>query len=534
MSSSVPPPSALPEPDGTAPDPTELPGPASGRALARGFVVGGAVAVLALGGAGAWAWAALGGGGERPADVLPGTTFAYLALDLDPAAGQKLEAVRTLSKFPGLAEAGVSEKKDLGTSLTDALLSGDPCENLVASRDITPWLGQRAAVAGVRLDDDSVPVGVVQVSDEKAAAKGLTALAACAENGDARDTSGVTPTWVLHDGWAFVAQDAATAQRVVDAAGTSTLAASTDWTRWTGEVGDQGLLTGYLAPKPAAQIRSLISSFAPEDTSAGDLEALTAGYEEFQGGALTLRFADGGLEAEAAGGLDEKSRGLLGAGAGASVAALPDDTLAAVGVSPRPGWVQAQAATMAAQAGAGSTDELYSSIEESTGLSLPEDLETLLGRTFVLSLGGDFDPGAMGEDDDPTALPLAATVTGDQAKVEDVVGRLASLDPTLGQLLGTTRAGSDAVVVGPNESYRSAVARGGRLGDSAVFRSVVPNADRAVAAFFVDVDGRDDWLASLAADEADVAKNLAPLSAIGMSAWVDGDVVHSRLRVATD
>ncbi len=516
-------------------EPDAMPGPASGRSLVRGLAVGGGVALLAVGGAGAWAWTALGGGGERPADVLPATTFAYVAVDLDPAAGQKLEALRTLAKFPGLTEAGLSEDDDLATALTDVLLSGEPCTNLDAARDITPWLGQRGAVAAVTLGEKAVPVGVVQVTDEEAAKAGLLALAACAENDDADATDGVEPTWALRDGWAVIAEDAGTASRVADAAQDATLAASNDFTRWTQEVGDQGVLTAYLAPKPGSQLRSLMTRLAPEDLPAAGVEAFTAPYDEFEGGAVTLRFADGGLDHEDAAGHVQAPRAQLGTGGGTSLAALPDDTLAAFGAGFAEGWVEKQASSVAAQSGGElDADELYQMIEEQTGLSLPADLETLFGRTVVVSLGSGFDPAVLEEAEDPSALPLAVKVTGDQAGIEGVVGRLADLDPVVEQLLGTTRAGSDTVVVGPSEAYRDVVAKGGRLGDTATFRDVVPNADRAVAAFYLDVDGKDDWLTSLAGDDPEVARNIAPLSAVGMSVWSEGDTLHTRLRVATD
>ncbi|MBD3783747.1 MAG: DUF3352 domain-containing protein [Micrococcales bacterium] len=503
----------------------------SRRGLGRGLVLGGAAALLALGGAGAWAWTALGGGGERPADALPATTFAYLAVDLDPAAGQKLEALRTLSKFPGLADQGVSEDKDLGTTLTDLLVDKGSCTNLDPKRDVSSWLGQRAAVAAVTVGSDSVPVGVVQVSDESAAGKGLLALLACSESHDAKDTSGLTPTWVLRDGWAYIAQDADTATRVADAADGTTLAQSRDFTEWTGKVGEQGLATVYLAPKPGAQIRSLVKSF-DLGSEAANLDAVTAQYDSFQGGAATLRFADGGIELEAAGGLDDTTRGMLGKGVGPALSTLPDDTLAAVAVSPAKGWVDTQFA-QAARGAKTDVEDFYSSIEKSTGLAMPEDLETLFGSATVLSLGGSFDPAAV-DAGGPEALPLAAKIVGDPAGISRVVGHFASTDPSLQTLLAMTFVGDDTVIVGPSGAYRGALATGGKLGDSAAFRSVVPHADTAVVAFYLDVDGKDNWLANLAKDEPDVAKNLEPLKAVGLSVWPDGDTIHSRLRVTTD
>ena len=56
------------------------------------------VVLVAAGGFAAWRF--LSGGGPRPADVLPASTFGLVTLDLDPSGGQKVEAIKTLRKFP--------------------------------------------------------------------------------------------------------------------------------------------------------------------------------------------------------------------------------------------------------------------------------------------------------------------------------------------------------------------------------------------------------------------------------------------------
>ena len=63
---------------------------------------------------------------------------------------------------------------------------------------------------------------------------------------------------------------------------------------------------------------------------------------------------------------------------------------------------------------------------------------------------------------------------------------------------------------------------------------MVEHADDAAAILYVNFDAGDDWLAELAGDDAEVRDNLAPLEALGMSAWVDDDVAHAVLKVTTD
>src|SRR3954471_4971700 len=79
------------------------PSPASPHRGRRwGLVGGAAVAVVALAGATAWAVTQFLGAGAQPATAAPANTLAYVGLDLDPSGGQKIEALRTLRKFPAL------------------------------------------------------------------------------------------------------------------------------------------------------------------------------------------------------------------------------------------------------------------------------------------------------------------------------------------------------------------------------------------------------------------------------------------------
>ena len=91
------------------------------------------------------------------------------------------------------------------------------------------------------------------------------------------------------------------------------------------------------------------------------------------------------------------------------------------------------------------------------------------------------------------------------------------------------------MAIGPDSEYRSALlAEGGTLGDSAAFRDVMGEADRAGVLLYVDFDAGDNWLVTLVQDDQELADNLEPLSALGLTAWLDGDVSHSVLRLTTD
>ncbi|NHA66701.1 DUF3352 domain-containing protein [Phycicoccus flavus] len=527
----------VPGAPGTEPTVVETTGGQGGRGLVYGLVGGGVAAALALGGAGVWAWSALGGGGDRPAVALPASTFFYAAVDLDPAAGQKIEAFRTLNKFPAFSEAGLEDDGELSGGFWDTFFDTEDCANFDAAKDVTPWLGQRAAFAGVALDDDVVPVGVVQVTDPAAAPAGLLTLKACDTTGDATSVDGVKPTWVVRDGWAYVGRTEKSARAVADAAASgTTLADSPGFTSWMDSIGDQGVLTLWAAPKPGQKATALLRKIG-SDPQVARLGAAGEQFDTFQGGAATLRFADGGLEMSIATGMEPGAGAVVGTGLGDAMSDLPDDTLAAVGLSTGEGWSAELADSIAQQSG-GEIDAqaFYDALGEQTGLSLPGDLDALLGKGVVVSLGGDVDPRLFSGRGDPMKVPAAATFTGEPAEIERVLGKLASLDPSAEKVLATTRAGEDRVVVGPNGAYRKAVAAGGGLGDEDRFTKVVPHADEAVFVFYLDLDGADNWLVNLAAeDDEEAAKNLEPLSAVGISSWVeDDDVLRTTVRAMTD
>jgi hypothetical protein len=270
---------------------------------------------------------------------------------------------------------------------------------------------------------------------------------------------------------------------------------------------------------------------APAEESTISPEVQEA-LDEFQGAAATMRFNDGSFEVEFAGNAGKTSSTLLGSEDGADgVADLPDDTIAAVGMGFADGWFQTMLDQMATSSGE-SPDEFLAMLSEETGLDLPADAETLLGEAVTISLGGDFDPEAA-FNGGPEDVPVGITIKGDPAEIETVLDKLR---PQLGDdaSLLETESDDDSVIISPNADYRAALLKGGNLGDSWAYTSVVEGADDASVVLFVNFDAGDNWLANLAGDDPKAAENLEPLSAFGIAAWRDGDVSHSILRLTTN
>lgn len=527
------------------------PGSAGRRGRRRAWWIGGGlVALLALG---AGAWAALGffQQGAQPAEALPSSTIAYLSIDLDPSGGQKIDAFRTLNKFPAFKEqVHVDSVDQLRHELGDELVSASHCQGLDYNRDIDPWLGDRAAVALVDLPgSDPGAVVVVQVKDEGKARAGLKTLDGCAT-----DTTGDTTGYVVRHGWAILADTQDYAEKVADAADHGTLADDATYQTWTKAVGEAGVLNAYAAPGAgryvADKLGSLSQMFSPQLQSgngssfgyaSSSFHATTTSNDPFsealstfRGGAATLRFTGDGIELAMAG--DGTMAGLsevTGNTGGALVQRLPGDTAAAAGITFPKGWLERRLDQLSGLFGSGMTrDDVTRELSQQTGLVVPDDIETLLGSGVSLSVGKDFDFEAATNSGDGSGLPIALTVKGDPHAIDAV---LAKLRTRLGDatLLGSDSAG-DLEVIGPSADYRKQVLAGGSLGDDGTFQGVVPDAADAASVLFVNIDDFESQIEKASAGDQETVDNVRPLRAIGTSAWNDGGVVRFSFKITTN
>jgi len=537
-----------------APEPAQ---PATGpRRSRRAWWVGGGVVALLGVGAGAWAVMSFFQQGAQPAEALPATTVGYLSLDLDPSGGQKIDAFRTLNKFPAFKkDVGVDSVDQLREKIGDALVSGSGCAGVDFDRDIDPWLGNRlaAAVVPVGSDEDPQVVLVAQVTDDDKATAGIKKLGACAGGGQ----TGV----VVANGWAIVAESQKTADAVSEAARSGSLADDPTYQKWTDAVGDAGVLNAYASPDAGRIAGKKLGELfdgggmSPFGISGGDTEAYsselsvqssalhatadgTAPFSDalsgFHGGAATLRFTGDGLELAAAGdGSSAELKDFASATAGGLVSRLPADTGAAAGLSLSPGWVDRRLSGLSLAFGGGSKEDLYREMSQATGLDVPADIETLLGSGVAVSVSKDLDPEAVENSADGSDIPVAATVKGEPAKIEAVLDKIRARtgDTTF---LGSDSSG-DLEVVGPSESYRRSVLRGGDLGGDGTFRSVIASGSDAGSLIYVNVDAFEPALKKLASGgDADDIANLLPLRAVGLSSWIDNGVARVSLKVSTN
>jgi hypothetical protein len=264
-------------------------------------------------------------------------------------------------------------------------------------------------------------------------------------------------------------------------------------------------------------------------------DELLKAFEDFGGAAAVIRFADGGVELEFAGDVPESSMLMVPSDQGATadlVGTLPDDTAFAYGLALPDGWAQQLIESLPDYGiPQQQIDQGLAQAEAQTGLSLPEDLETLLGEHVALAFGGSFDLEQLMNSGDPSGLPFGVKVQGDADDINGVMD-------TLGQSSGMpdmfeTETEGDTVAWSLNPDYRSSLVGQGGLGQSEVFQDVVPEADESGNVMFVNFDA-GDWLTSLSMGDPEAQANLEPLSAFGVSSRVDGDTTRGLLRLTTD
>jgi len=488
------------------------------------------VGATAVGGA-AWAAWSFFATGAQPAEALPDSTLGYVSIDLDPSGGQKIEALRTLQQFPAFKdEIGLDTDDDVREWVFDKLQGETECAGLDYGDDIEPWLGDRFAVAAVDTGDDRpTPVLVLQVSDADKADDGLRNLRECGGGGP-DDVA-----WSIDGDWALLGEDQEIVDGIAKDAADSSLADDDDFKQWTDAAGDGGIMSMYAAAAAGKVLGGLDELGGGSAAPAEVTEAL----KDFKGAAATVRFDDGGLELELAADPAATGRAVTaGDQAAEAVATLPDDTAAAIGMSFEDGWVTDVFDQVARSSGE-SADDLMSELGAQVGIDLPGDLETLVGESVAVSLDADFDPSALLASPgitDTGATGIGVKVVGDADDIEGVLDKLrASADGGAGDggILDSDGKG-DVVAIGPDADYRAVLLEDGGLGDSDSFESVVEHTDDAAAIAYVSFDAGDNWLAELAGDDAEVRDNLAPLKALGLSAWVDDDVAHAVVKVTTD
>lgn len=527
---SGPAPSYGPEPGMTVLASGDGPGGEAGRRKkAPWWLVGGAgLLTLVLVGGVTVGVRALSGGGAQPEDVLPAGAYAFAKLDLDPSAGQKIDGIRFMRKFPSL-RAKVSEGADLRKVAFESVAKDAGWGGVDFAKDVKPWLGQRIGVAGYAPDagagDSGTPgtvrdpkvVVALQVTDEGAARKGLDHLISISKDEK-------KPGFVIAHGYALLAAsldeaqraaalanklaDASTFRSDLSAAGDGVAAAWMDMDAARSSLGldrtmDMSLGTGGLwSPGAAASGRS---TYVLHFDGADALEVT---------GRLTGARTVAGLQKPLTGFTDLPGSSVvaLGLSGGDQLVKSFFDTLGKAGDGP-----DALGGQLFRQGAADAGREL--------GIDLPADLEVLLGSNFVAALDGKAVRDGMVE--------VGARSTTDAARAGAVLDKIEKAARAHGaDWPMERRRTADGIVVASTPELADQLAGKGNLGDRKAFRRALPDVDGAGFALWVDVRALSKDFFN---ESGHVDQNLAPIAGVGMTAVSDGKGSATyRLRLVTD
>jgi hypothetical protein len=545
-SDSAPPPPFEPDP---ARDTIRLEGgsPSSprGRAPLAAVAVGAVMALLVGGGAYAFYRVDpmhLFRAGPQAAEAIPADALAYAAVDLDPAAAQKIDALRFLNHFPAFQDAAdiKDERDDIRkTILTDAIDSLD-CAGVSYDDTIEPWLGSKFGFAAMppQHGSEPEPLVAVEVTDRDEARAGIEALAACAEDsGESADDFG----YAFTGDYALIASSQRLADQYASDAADSPLADDGDFQADMDAVGDTGVASAWidvaalLDLTPEAMLDPDLG--VPGDEQ-GVIDLIKARYSR---AAVTLRFAGDHVDVVSAVHSDDPIDVDHGDN---EIVGLPDSTVFAVSMA---GGGDAVAASWddtlrAARAVDAQIDDQLKRFERQTGFDLPADLETLLGDNILFAVDRDgLTPSALSTAG-PGSVNAGARFTGDKARLTALYGKITRLMSDMaGAPMPFSKADFDrGLAVATNDSYAQTLADlDGDLGDSRNFQSVVDDAADQEVVLFVNWDLVEDeiidTMGTVGGDGArEAIANIRPLRAIGIAADTHGAYTVSHLVVSVD
>lgn len=474
-------------------------GPApQGRGTKRGLLIGGAAAAVLLVGGGAFAYQArLAPQGGQPDSVIPSSALAYLRFDADPSVGQKIAATRFLGKLPQVGRQGTD--LDVRRTLWTWAVDAEPkLKTLDYPTDVEPWLGDRAGLAllpGGTKEQPRVVVAVA-VKDEATAKAGIDKISATAGGSTGLDVT-------TKDGFALVTQKGDGAAVLADLAKGS-LATNSTYTGDMSALGDTGIASAWVDSTGLGDIaKGLAAGSTPVDPS----QLASAGRVS-----MALRFdADyvelaGSLRGGHAVGRSTSAQ------KGAGAASLPDDTMAAFQVNGLGDTV----AAMWPEISKAIPADTISQVESQLGVTLPGDLQLVLGRSLTLAM----------PKQDLTALSGAhlptvgiRDVTTDGPKVDALLTKLSQL----GGADNVVKHGVDGntVYLATTDAYLARLQAPGGLGATDLFQKAVVGGDTASAVAFADLSGlKPTYIDQVPAAYRDVVSSL---TGVGLSVTAPGD-----------
>ncbi len=417
---------------------------------------------------------------------VPANSVAYVEVNLDPPAGQKLAALHFFHHFPNLNVP--QDAQDLVQGLIQPLItSGQDRQRFAA--DIQPWLGKHAAFAAAQINGTVEPIIVLDCTNTAAAQSGLQALLPAGQSRFG---------YVISDGQVVLARSQAVAQAASDAAKSQPLRDNGTFQHDIGVVGDNGVLTAWVDVAGAAKLAKSAGGGTVPQLNTANLQGRLAASLTFTDTTADLTMRGIGLAASDA-----------GPAIGSRLATLPDDTAFAIALSNADKGIRRAYAYLQQT---GLTNQLQS-LQSRLGITLPDDLATLVGSSTVIAIGGA-----------PHQVDIGMiSGTTDSNRAETIANQLlAALHATASV---TVRSGANGTVLASSPSYADKLAGSGGLGNSAQFRDAMPDLNSAQFALYVDLQ-RITELGS-----SSLPAQVAALRAVGLTVSASGGIATLHLKL---
>lgn len=469
-----------------------------------------------------------------PASVLPASTLAVATVNASPSMSQKIDLFNVISKFPALkSKVTIGAKDDPRKWVVDQILKKQSCPSVSYAKDFAPWLGNHFALGAVQEGSATAPVAALETTDGSAATAALNKMVSC---------SGTNDFIFRVVGRYVVASDSTVhLNAIINEAQTSPLSTDPGYLKWSNKVGNDGILSFYVAPAGLESVLKMAAANMP-----GQALNFKTLLGEFKGMAGSLGATGDGLELKMAIGSSTIAGGT--SALGDEIAKLPADTAIVLGIGMSSsasgnfakGVIRGLGEALRGPRDQALTDaETKARIKQYTGLDVPGDITTLLGKAIVLSLGGNA-PSDLSSLQSPMQLPLGLKIKGDPARIKAVIAKIeAKVGGTLAQMGFTSKVSGDDFVLATNQGYANAITTTGTLGSDPAFQAAVPDAAQARSLFFVRVDSA--WRTAIMnmlsrmglPNASDIAANTAGLSALGIASWTDGDAGMVDVKLTT-
>jgi hypothetical protein len=488
--------------------------PAPKRRLAP--VLTSAIVVLAivLGGGAFTAVKLLASKGSQPDKWAPSNSIAFAKFDLDPSASAKVAAWEFEQKFPTAPKIASADQ------LKDGLLSAafddgsGKTGNVDYPTDIKPWLGDRLAFA-VFVDTAGKvqTIDILAVTDATKARAALAKLVASTPSGDSSATDGVNGdfhAFSIQDDFVILGANQAVVDEAVASAKKGNIGANSTYTSDIAQLKSDRIATVWW--DSGATLKAMQADL-PATTRALLLSGGLTGLPDFtKAGRFVMGLRVQPTYAELQGRILGSSSPKLSDGdAGTALGDLPGGTVAGISLANPEQLLKTELASLQSGLLGSSAGDQMDQLSAELGISVPGDLENLLGSQLAIGINA-LPDSAQALDG---ALFTAMTHPDDLAKALKTVKILiAGAGSQLGAsgvpALTATTSGSSLVITDDTRSQR------GRLSDDPVFRSALDGMpSKAVAAGFVNLS------TVIKADQSANTAGLSPLQGIGFFLGTD-------------